>query len=293
MFGAFGDNQNPVWEWNGAAWSRVLPPNDYRITNSGTGNGTPFYDPVRRMISMSIVGNNFSPGYENGTSFLACWNGSSFIRGSTSVIDDVTGVAPAIGDQVPDPSRGDMTVFDTRRRCLVWFDNFGTFLNSGTPASTREMHFSAKAKPVHLPLEVFFSPNQTIQMRVISAGQRPLSYQWFKGATSLIDDAQLAEVTSGRLTINNITAANAGTYSLRITNAMNQVFTRDVRLSVQPDGVATAVQGAGLVLSWPGATGILETAPAPNGPWTTIYGVSPPYNVAMDESRRFYRVRYP
>lgn len=293
MFGAFGDNQNPVWEWNGAAWSRVLPPNDYRITNSGTGNGTPFYDPVRRMISMSIVGNNFSPGYENGTSFLACWNGSSFIRGSTSVIDDVTGVAPAIGDQVPDPSRGDMTVFDTRRRCLVWFDNFGTFLNSGTPASTREMHFSAKAKPVHLPLEVFFSPNQTIQMRVISAGQRPLSYQWFKGATSLIDDAQLAEVTSGRLTINNITAANAGTYSLRITNAMNQVFTRDVRLSVQPDGVATAVQGAGLVLSWPGATGILETAPAPNGPWTTIYGVSPPYTVAMDESRRFYRVRYP
>jgi len=293
MFGAFGDNQNPVWEWNGAAWSRVLPPNDYRITNSGTGNGTPFYDPVRRMISMSIVGNNFSPGYENGTSFLACWNGSSFIRGSTNVIDDVTGIPPAIGDQVPDPSRGDMTVFDTRRRCLVWFDNFGTFLNSGTPPSTREMHFSAKAKPVHFPVQVVFSPNQNIQLRVISAGQRPLSFQWFKGATSLIDDAQLAGVTSATLNINNITAANAGTYSLRITNAMNQVFTTNVQLALQPDGVSTVVQGAGLVLSWPGTTGILETAPAPNGPWTPIYGVTPPYSVAMDEARRFYRVRYP
>ena len=64
MFGAVSDNQNPVWEWDGAAWTRVLPPPDLRITNTGGGNGTSFYDPVRRMTGMPIIGDNFSPGYE-------------------------------------------------------------------------------------------------------------------------------------------------------------------------------------------------------------------------------------
>ena len=293
MFGTFGDNENPVWEWNGAAWSRVLPPIDYRITNSGTGNATPFYDPLRHMTCMSIIGNNFSPGYESGTSFLACWNGSRFLRGSTSVIDDVTGIAPAFGDQVPDPSRGDMTVFDTRRRCLVWLDNTGFFLSSGTPPSTREMHFSAKVKPVHQPYEVIFAANQTITLRAIHAGSRPLVQQWFKDGSPVLDDAHWSGAATATLRITGTTAADAGLYTLRASNIHNLTDTPPIRLSLQNDGIGLIVQGIGLVLSWPGATGILESAPAPNGPWTAIYGVTPPYSVAMDEARKFYRVRYP
>ena len=142
-------------------------------------------------------------------------------------------------------------------------------------------------------MQVVFNPNQNIQLRVISAGQRPLSFQWFKGVAAIADDVHFTGSTTATLNINAITNADAGAYSVRITNAMNQVFTTNVQLSVQPEGVSTVVQGAGLVLSWPGATGILESAPAPNGPWTPIYGVSPPYSIAMDEARRFYRVRYP
>lgn len=293
MFGAFGDNQNPVWEWNGTVWSRVLPPLDYRVFNSGTGNGTPFYDPVRRMAGMSIIGNNFSPGYESGTSFLAYWNGSRFVRGSTSVIDDVTGIAPAFVDQVPDPSRGDMTVFDTRRRCLVWFDMVGLFLSSGTPPSTREMHFSDKVKPVHQPYEVIFSANQTISLRAIHAGRRPLVQQWFKDGAPVLDDAHWSGAATATLRIIGTTTADAGLYTLRASNIHNLTDTPPIRLSLQSNGVGLVVQGIGLVLSWPGTSGILETAPAPNGPWTPIYGASPPYSVAMDEARKFFRVRYP
>jgi len=293
MFGNFFDPENPVWEWNGTTWTRVLPPLDYRIKNTGSGIGTAFYDPVRRMISMSIVGNNFSPGYENGTSFLAYWNGSSIVRGNTSVIDDVTGIAPAFGDQVPNPSHGDMTAFDTARRCLVWLDNTSIFLNSGTPPSTREMHFSAKVKPVHQPLEVFFAPNQTIQLRAINAGRRPLVHQWFKDGNTLFDDAHWSGAATATLDITAATAADAGSYTVRVTNLYNQIFTQSIRLSLQPDGIGMVVQGAGLVLSWPGTTGILESATSPAGPWIPIYGISPPYSVAMDEERRFYRVRYP
>ncbi len=289
----FGDNGNPVWEWNGAVWSRVLPPLDYRVTNSGTGNGAPFYDPVRRTTSMSVIGYNFSPGYESSTSFLACWDGNRFVRGSTSVIDDVTGTAPAIGDQVPDPSRGDMTVFDTRRRCLVWFDMGGLFLSSGTPPSTREMHFSDKVKPVHQPYEVIFAANQTISLRAIHAGRRPLVQQWFKDGAPVLDDAHWSGAATATLRIIGTTAADAGLYTLRAANIHNLSDTPPVRLSFQNDGIGLVVQGIGLVLSWPGTTGILETAATPGGPWTPVHGVSPPYSVAMDEARKFFRVRDP
>ena len=293
MFGTFSDNQNPVWEWDGATWTRVQPPLDLRITNLGDGNGASFYDPVRRMTGMPIIGNNFNPGFVFGTPYIVYWDGTRFIRGSTSVVDDVTGVPPSASEQSPFPGAGDLTAFDTRRRCLVWVDLFGNTTFSGTPPSTREMHFSAKARPVHFPVQVIFAPNQNIQLRVISAGHRPLIYQWFKDGSAILDNGHWTGADTNKFNINAITASDAGDYSVRITNLHNQVFTQNVRVSLQPDGVSTVVQGAGLVLSWPGTTGILETSPNTNGPWTAIYGVTPPYSLAMDEARRFYRVRYP
>jgi hypothetical protein len=89
------------------------------------------------------------------------------------------------------------------------------------------MHFRAKAKPVHFPVQVVFSPNQNIQLRVISAGQRPLSFPWFNGASAIAGDAHFTGSTTATLNITAITTANAGTYSVRITNAMNQVFTHN------------------------------------------------------------------
>jgi hypothetical protein len=155
------------------------------------------------------------------------------------------------------------------------------------------MHFSAKTKTIHQPVEVIFASAQNIQLRAIHAGQRPLTLQWHKDGLSVLDDAHYSGSATSTLTITGTTAADAGLYTLRATNAMNQVTSAPIRLTLQNDGVGMVVQGAGLVLSWPGATGILESAPAPNGPWTPIHGISPPYSVAMDEARRFYRVRYP
>lgn len=292
MFGPFGDNEYPVWEWNGATWKRVLPTR-FRVNNTSSGTGTPFYDPVRRMICMSIVGNNFSLGYEGGTSFLACWNGAEFLRGSTRVIDDVTGVAPPIDAQYPDAISGDMTTFDTARRALVWVDNTGLY-RSGTPA-TREMHFSAKAKPVHGPAEMIFFPNQTFSLRVISAGQRGLVQQWFKDSLPVLDDGRVTGGDNATLTITAATEADAGVYRLRVTNVYNQVFSPDIVVRWQAGGIAIsgATGGGAVTLFWPGTTGVLETTTNLAGPWTRLPGATSPYSGALDEPARFYRVVYP
>jgi hypothetical protein len=291
LFGPFFDPENPVWEWSGAAWKRALPPLSLRVIDSRAYAGAAFYDPVRRMVGLPIVSNNLSPAAAGSVSTLVYWNGTNFIRGDTSVIDDVTGASRSGIDAVPASGNGDLTAFDTARRSLVWLD-MEQFLNTG-PATTREMHFSAKARPVHFPVAVSFAPDQTIQLRVISAGVRPLAFQWFKDGDELTDDAHWEGTAAATLTIKAITAADAGRYSVRVSNALNEAVTADAELSVLAEGVAAVIQGSGLVLSWPGATGLLEESLSPDGPWTPLHGVAPPFAVSLGEDGRYYRVRYP
>lgn len=146
---------------------------------------------------------------------------------------------------------------------------------------------------MHQPREVRFTAGQNLQLPSINAGQRPLVQQWLKGGTPLCDDAHWTGAATPRLGITGATAADAGDYTLRVTGPYNQVTTDPIRLALQGDGISLVVQGGGLVLFWLGATGILETAPTANGPWTALYGVTSPFNVALDEAWRFYRVRYP
>ena len=293
LLGPFFDSDNPVWEWNGTTWNRVLPPVTLRVRDSRFG-GAAFYDPVRRQVALPVVSNSlfFNVGASGHT--VVWWDGGQFIRGDTSTIDDVNGVAPSAYDSGPIGSvggQGDVTAFDTHRRCVVWQDMPNAIYNGA--AHTREMHFSDKVKPVHQPYEVIFAANQTITLRAIHAGRRPLVQQWFKDGSPVLDDAHWSGAATATLRIIGTTAADVGLYTLRASNIYNLTDTPPIRLSLQNDGIGLVVQGIGLVLSWPGTTGILESAPAPNGPWTPIHGVSPPYSVAMDEARKFFRVRYP
>lgn len=289
LFGHFGTNSYPVWEWNGTTWAGVFPPVDLRVMDSRVSRSA-FYDPVRRRIGLPIVSNNLFPGY-NGVCTVVWWDGVRLIKGENTTIDSINNTTPGYSDAMPFGQDKDLGVFDFHRRCFVWHDTPG-FVNTG-PSYTHELHFSAKVKPVHQPVEVFFATSENIQIRSIHAGQRPLTHQWYKEGSALPENAHTSGVTTPTLTINTATAADSGTYRVNVSNAMNAVVGRDIRLTLQNSGVGTVVQGVGLVLSWPGATGILETAPAPNGPWTVVSGATPPYSVAMDEAARFYRVRYP
>ncbi len=291
LFGPFSDGINNVWEWDGAAWASRTPPSDLRVMETRQSRYA-FYDPVRRRVGLPIVSNNLSPSVAPSLTTVLWWDGTRFLRGNSSTLDDIAGTIITDGAEAGPFGQGiDLAVFDTHRRCLVWHDS--PLNPSAGPAHTREMHFSAKTKTIHQPVEVIFASAQNIQLRAIHAGQRPLTLQWHQNGTAIFDDAHFSGTATSTLTITGTTAADAGLYTLRATNAMNQVTTAPIRLTLQNDGVGMVVQGAGLVLSWPGTTGILEFATDLTGPWTPIYGISPPYSVAMDESRRFYRVRYP
>jgi hypothetical protein len=66
----------------------------------------------------------------------------------------------------------------------------------------------------------------TVTFSVVFTGTAPLSFQWRK------DGAALAGATSATLTLSNLTAANAGTYSVVITNAAGSVTSSGAVLTV-------------------------------------------------------------
>jgi hypothetical protein len=299
IFGVFSDTANPVWEWNGASWTRVVPSGELRITDRGSGNSAAFYDPVRRMTGLAVVGNNFADGlgYVHGTPFVAWWDGGRFVRGETGLFNDVDGRLPGIWEMIPYTDHGDLEVFDTARRCHVWLD-MPQFANAG-PAYTRELHFSAKVKLAQLPRQVVLTPGQELRLLAISAGQRPLTYQWFKDGEPLANDARRTGVDTPQLVITNALPSDAGRYRVRIANVHNQLASEEILVSERVAGlVLTLASGPvagqpGLSLSWSGAGVVLEQAPAPTGPWTTVTGASSPYAPAVTGGAAFFRLRGP
>jgi uncharacterized repeat protein (TIGR03803 family) len=63
-------------------------------------------------------------------------------------------------------------------------------------------------------------------------GSSPLTYQWRKNGTNLIDGGNVFGANSRSLSISNATLANAGTYSLAVTNSLGFTMTADAVLQV-------------------------------------------------------------
>lgn len=288
LFGLFDDTQYPVWEWNGTAWNRIVPPFP-RVAESRF-SGSAFYDPVRHQVGLPIVSNSLFPNTVNNVAGMVWWDGASFIKGDNLTIDGISGTTLNGVEGMPYGQGQDLGVFDTDRRCFVWHDT-PQFVNSGL-AHTREQHFSAKAKFVHQPLEVVFENSKTIKFRAISAGLQPIAYQWFKNDVLLNDNTHYSGSNTATLTITGTTAADVGAYTLRAINTMSQAVSPAILLTPQPDGISVAVQGHAMILSWAGS-GILESSTSLGGAWTAVTGAISPQAVALDEPRRFYRVGGP
>jgi hypothetical protein len=70
----------------------------------------------------------------------------------------------------------------------------------------------------------------TATFRVDAGGAAPLSYQWFFDGTNLVG-------TNATLTLNDVTAADAGTYRLFISNAYGSTNSKPATLTVNSSGV--------------------------------------------------------
>jgi uncharacterized repeat protein (TIGR03803 family) len=99
-----------------------------------------------------------------------------------------------------------------------------------------------------LPPHVVVQPtNQTVYtgmnttFSVVANGTAQLIYQWRLNGTNLIDGGNLTGSGTSILAINNVSAANAGTYSVIISNAYDSVTSTDAVLTVASPPIISKV----------------------------------------------------
>jgi len=74
---------------------------------------------------------------------------------------------------------------------------------------------------VQHPANVTGVPAQSVTLSVTAVGTAPLAYQWFHTAVAGGAEAPVAGATSATLTLASLTPAHAGTYRVRVSNAVN------------------------------------------------------------------------
>src|SRR5207245_7448222 len=77
---------------------------------------------------------------------------------------------------------------------------------------------------------VFAGSNVTFSVSVF--GSSPLSYQWRENETDLSDGGNISGSAARILTVSNVTTANAGKYSVVVSNALGKITSAEALLAV-------------------------------------------------------------
>lgn len=145
--------------------------------------------------------------------------------------------------------------------------NFQTGLISGTPTATGisnvtlsatnaggtgtgSLQITVRSLPsiTNPPLPQNFVDGDTVTFTVAASGQN-LSFQWRKDEVELVDDARITGSQTNTLVIQNATAADAGSYTVVITNDAGDITTTPVDLTLDEtpvSGIAVLESGVAL-----------------------------------------------
>jgi len=92
-----------------------------------------------------------------------------------------------------------------------------------------------------------------VVFNVAAFGASPLSYEWLKDGSPLHDVGNLSGSASPTLTLSNVNLADAGIYSVRITNSLGSILSADTLLAVTSSPPIITLQPVGQTVG-PGAT---------------------------------------
>jgi uncharacterized repeat protein (TIGR01451 family) len=113
------------------------------------------------------------------------------------------------------------------------------------------------------PASATVCPGAVAMFTVTATGAAPLSYQWRKGGVDLTGE------TAATLTINNVQAGNAGSYDVRVSNAVGSTLSAPATLTVLPPTSATPL--VNIINICPGATATFSTTASGTGPFSYVW----------------------
>ena len=136
---------------------------------------------------------------------------------------------------------------------------------------------------IQQPTNVTIPYNGSASFSVSVSGAAPFTYTWY-------DQSNIVVGTTSVLVISNATQNNS--YYAAITNQFAGIASSTATLTIITAPELQFQAGGGqFELAWP--TGILQSAPAIEGPYNDVPGASSPFVVAPSNPQEFFRIRVP
>jgi hypothetical protein len=140
-------------------------------------------------------------------------------------------------------------------------------------------------------------PGATVAFSVATFGRLPVSHQWLENGTNLFDGGNVAGSSYRILPLTSISANDAATYSVVVSNVHGALPSVGAQLTVLPlPSISISAQGTNVFLSWSGGQPPYSVQAATNlasPAWQTIAG--PMTNTSLlvtpANSPTFYRVQ--
>ena len=191
---------------------RVRLATRFPIASTGFGHGVwyQFTAPVNGLLIVDTFGSDFDTG-------LAIYTGSCDALTEVACNDDTGGVT----SQVTLPTTAGTTYSILAGGYSSDAGNLVLHLNHLTPPAFA-------VQPTNQSVVV--SSNASFSATL--TGALPMSFQWYFNGTPLVDDGRISGSTTASLSISNITTADAGSYTLAVTNFLGSTNSTAAVLTV-------------------------------------------------------------
>jgi len=272
-----------VWEWDGSAWHEMTQSGQQPDLSEGD-NGF-VYDSFRQECVLFGEETGFVDGRSTSDLYPAPdlfrlvwrWNGAQWQA------DPPT---PTFGVSW---QRGHSMCFDSARNALVLFGGYGEG-QTNVINYTYEILYQDSPAVLKQPVVQAVILGQSAQLSVVTVGAPPITFQWQKDGVNLTDDGRVSGSTSNILQIAGVIAGDLGKYQLAMTNPCGTGSSQPIQLRVATAPISVVLSSQGIMMAWSDPAAILQTAPAPAGPWTAVPAPANPYTVVPNAPKGFFRL---
>jgi len=205
-----------------------LPPHDLQMINFGTNPGNP---PLAPVISSIVPGDGSLTVYWNTVSGATSYNlyykiGTSVDKASGTMLTGAT--SPK---QVSGLTNGTQYAFAVSAVGTGGESALSAVSPSVPSAATTAVAPSITTQPQSQTV----TAGQSVTISVVAGGTAPLTYQWKKNSSTITG------ATSDSLTITNVQNANAGAYTVVVSNNTSSVVSDAATLTVTAAPVAPSI----------------------------------------------------
>jgi hypothetical protein len=281
--GKGNDHNESVWEWDGKGWNEM--PQSGQQPDLVEGANAFAYDTFRQECVLfgeetgSVDGGATSGLYSPPDLFRFVWRWN----GAQWQADPPT---PTIGVSF---QQAHSMCFDSARNAPVLFGGYGEG-HTNVMNYTYEILYRDSPTVLKQPRVQPAMLGQPAQISVVAAGAPPISYQWQKDGVNLTDDGRVSGATSNTLQIADVNSGDFGKYQLAMSNVCGTATSQPIQLRVATSPISVVLSSQGIVMAWSDPAAILQTAPAPAGPWTAIPTPTNPYTVSPGSGEGFFRL---